>query len=94
MFGKNNEWKEEMVLTLDSCLARIRDLEKDQIKNDARILALDQRKEISADLGARIAELELKMSKLWNMLIEISPTTGKEKLTKFGRKFGGKSKMS
>ena len=39
----------------------------------------------------RIAELEIKMSKLWSMLTEISPT-GKERLNKQGRMFGGKSK--
>ncbi len=58
----------------------------------AQIRTLESRKEISVDLGARIAELELKMSKLWSMLLETTPT-GKEKLSKFGRKFGGMSKV-
>jgi hypothetical protein len=39
----------------------------------------------------RIAELEVKMSKLWMLLTEVSPT-GKERLSKYGRKFGGMSK--
>jgi len=35
----------------------------------------------------RIAELEVKIAKLWSMLTEIS-ATGKEKLSKHGRRFG------
>ena len=39
----------------------------------------------------RIAELEIKIAKLWSMLTEVSPT-GREKLSKFGRRFGGQSR--
>ena len=39
----------------------------------------------------RIAELEIKIAKLWSLLIEVTPT-GKERLSKFGRRFGGMSK--
>lgn len=36
----------------------------------------------------RIADLEVKMAKLWMLLTEKN-AYGKDKLTKFGRKFGG-----
>lgn len=39
----------------------------------------------------RVAELEVKMAKLWNALLEVKPGTGKEGLTKLGRRFGGKT---
>jgi hypothetical protein len=39
----------------------------------------------------RIAELEIKMAKLWNLLLEKS-LKGEDKLTKFGRRFGGTNK--
>ena len=39
-------------------------------------------------LNDRVAELEIKQAKLWGLLIEQS-RNGKDKLTKFGRKFGG-----
>ncbi len=38
----------------------------------------------------RIADLEVKMAKLWGLLTEQN-AYGKEKLTKFGRKFGGQA---
>lgn len=39
----------------------------------------------------RIAELEIKMSKLWGLLIEKN-IKGEDKLSKFGRRFGGQNK--
>lgn len=39
-----------------------------------------------ADLGPRVTELELKMSKLWTALLDKTPT-GQDKLSKFGRSF-------
>lgn len=37
-------------------------------------------------LGARVTDLELKMSKLWTALIDKTPT-GQDKLSKFGQSF-------
>lgn len=45
----------------------------------------------SEDIGARVAELEVKMAKLWGMLTTVTPT-GEEKLSKTGKRFGGKSR--
>ena len=53
---------------------------------------LKKRKDISEDTLSRIADLEVKMAKLWALLVETTPM-GKEKLSKFGRRFGGKSKQ-
>jgi len=41
---------------------------------------------LSVEENKRLADLEVKMSKLWTMLVEQTPT-GKEKLNKFGRNF-------
>lgn len=46
---------------------------------------------LSAEEKSRLADLEVKMAKLWSMLVETTPA-GKEKLSKFGRRFGGQSK--
>jgi len=43
---------------------------------------------LEKDAYERIADLEVKMAKLWSLLIEKSHR-GEDKLTKFGRKFGG-----
>lgn len=40
----------------------------------------------------RLADLEVKMAKLWGILLETTPK-GKDKLTRFGKRFGGQSKQ-
>ncbi len=51
-----------------------------------------QKPGLSEDLGARVAELELKMSKLWTLLLTQTPG-GEDKLNRFARKrFGGQSR--
>jgi len=50
---------------------------------------IDQKPDkLEKDAYERIADLEVKMAKLWGLLVE-NNAYGKEKLTKFGRKFGG-----
>lgn len=44
---------------------------------------------IDKDTHERIAELEVKMAKLWSILLE-SDARGKDKATKLGRLFGRK----
>lgn len=39
-------------------------------------------------LSERVADLEVKMAKLWALLLETTPR-GQDKLSKFGRRFGG-----
>lgn len=46
---------------------------------------------LTAEEKARLADLEVKMAKLWGLLVETTPL-GKDKLSKFGKRFGGKSK--
>lgn len=46
---------------------------------------------LGTDYAQRLIELEAKTGKLWQMLVEVSPTTGKEKLSRLGRTFGGRS---
>lgn len=78
-----DKWKQESEDIRDILF----DLDKEIKAIKTEITILKERRDLSADIGARVAELELKMSKLWSMLIETS-STGKEKLTRFGRRFG------
>jgi len=48
-----------------------------------------EKADLPKEYQERLAELEVKMSKLWNMLTTVSAATGEPKLSKFGRKFGG-----
>lgn len=42
----------------------------------------------------RVADLEVKMNKLWGLVVEASPSTGKERLNKHGRRLlGGKASL-
>lgn len=56
------------------------------------IQRLGARPEYPPSINERIADLEIKMTRLWNLLTETSPMTQKTKLSRFGRMFGGKSK--
>jgi len=47
---------------------------------------------LEKDAYERLADLEVKMAKLWGLLVEQN-AYGKDKLTKFGRKFGGLAAM-
>jgi len=50
---------------------------------------IDQKPDrLEKDAYERIADLEVKMAKLWSLLTEQNQM-GKDKLTKFGRRFGG-----
>ena len=46
---------------------------------------------LEKDAYERLADLEVKMAKLWSMLLEVDKF-GKEKLSKYGKRFGGQSK--
>ncbi len=43
------------------------------------------------ELSNRVADLEVKISKLWTLLTTTTPQ-GQDKLSKYGKVFGGKSK--
>lgn len=61
-------------------------------KEYASLLENQQKSPVnSMDYAQRLADLEVKMAKLWALLLETTPT-GKDKLTKMGKFFGGKSK--
>lgn len=53
---------------------------------------LKAQKNLTKDELARLADLEVKMAKLWGILLETTPS-GKDKISKFGRKFGGQIKQ-
>lgn len=53
---------------------------------------LDKKTEpVTRDFQERITELEVKMAKLWSMIVTVDKRTEKEKITPQGRKiFGGR----
>jgi len=60
-----------------------------ELKQDKLFSDLEKKPDkLEKDAYERLADLEVKMAKLWALLVETN-TYGKEKLTKFGRKFGG-----
>ncbi len=85
MFGENKA-------KLEMAGQQIRDLDEMTEIMRQDIDRLKEKRNLSDDLGARVSEIELKMAKLWSLLVDVSPYTNKEKLTKFGRKFGGRAK--
>jgi len=73
---------------LDDLRAELEELRRDLAK------FREQRAELDPKLvSERLADLEVKMSKLWALLLETSPTSGREKLTKYGKMFGGRAKQ-
>jgi len=62
-----------------------------ELKELRKALASQQKPTHADDIGGRVAELEVKMAKLWTMLTTVTPN-GQEKLSKAGKRFGGKSR--
>jgi len=62
-----------------------------ELKELRKALTSQQKPAYSDELGGRVAELEVKMAKLWTMLTTVTPN-GQEKLSKVGKRFGGKSR--
>lgn len=50
-----------------------------------------EKKPLPENFHDRLADLEVKMSKLWLMLTEKTPN-GREKLSRYGRMFGGSAR--
>lgn len=65
---------------------------ENRITNAEMRLRVDLMKELekspNSQLQARVADLEVKMSKLWSLLVEQTPRK-QDKLSKYGRRFGG-----
>lgn len=93
-------WENKALIEIDEANEHIKFLEKIQKVHEEKLLKLTHEIDLliarkpeylSAEEKGRLADLEVKMAKLWGLLIETTPL-GKEKLSKFGRKFGGQSK--
>jgi hypothetical protein len=83
MFFKKND--DERWQQYDASIVRMRaemSAEIDKLRE-----TLDK-KPLPDNFHDRLADLEVKVSKLWMMLTEKSPT-GKDKLSRYGRMFGG-----
>jgi len=65
-----------------------------KIKDDIATIKAELQKKpdkLEKDVYERLADLETKMAKLWSLLLETTPR-GKEKLTRYGKLYGGKLK--
>jgi hypothetical protein len=78
----------------------IQELEKSILEHKNRMQEITQKIDLliatkpdhlTVEEKARIADLEVKMAKLWSLLVEQTPL-GKDKLSKFGRRFGGQAR--
>lgn len=84
-----DKWKEKdevidsLILTLDSHNERI-----NEIISKIDFLLVSKPENLTKDEQSRLADLEVKMAKLWAILLETTPN-GKEKASKFGKRFGG-----
>lgn len=76
--GDDDAWQryDALIATLNVKIAELEErLKKDQNPKDTQ---------------ERLAELEVKMNKLWTLLTTTTPN-GQDKLSKYGKMFGGKS---
>lgn len=72
--------------TIDNLKEEIQELQQE-------IERLKKRPEYPPSINERIADLEIKMTRLWNLLTETNPISQKTKLSKYGKMFGGGSKL-
>lgn len=67
----------------------------DNLRMDLRLEFKQELEKLRADpqlMVARVADLEVKMSKLWSLLVEQTPRK-QDKLSKYGRRFGGRANL-
>jgi len=92
-------WDTKALKEIDEINRKIDLLEKAKEINDEKMtetalkierLLATKPDTLSTEEKARLADLEVKMAKLWGLLVETTPL-GKDKLSKYGKKFGGKS---
>ncbi len=87
-FGKNDDEHWERY---DSLKMRFTS-EMDALRAEIAKFQAEREKANPHDVAGRLADLEVKMAKLWALVVETSPTSGKDKLSKYGRKlFGGRA---
>lgn len=83
-----DKWKEEKQ-QLEKDYEEVLNVNQELLKQLEEL----KKEKIPPKMEERVADLEIKLSKLWSMLIEYTPNN-KEKLTKFGKRFGGKSGLN
>jgi hypothetical protein len=88
MFGAFNKKKIESEIDKEY----IKQLEKDLSDLEKKYAeSIANKPVITKEDSARLADLEVKMAKLWSLLVEQTPR-GQDRLTRYGKVFGGKSK--
>lgn len=63
----------------------------DNLRMELRLEFKQELEKLKADpslMVGRVADLEVKMAKLWGLLVEQTPRK-QDKLSKYGRRFGG-----
>jgi len=74
-------------------LAKLKKENSELVETNFKLMHINKAIEQPPEYAARIADLEVKMAKLWGLLVETTPAK-KEKLTKYGKMFGGKARDS
>lgn len=87
MFG--NKEKQENTLRITMLNKDIENIKHTLALLEAKLETLKETKTISEQDKDTLAELSIKMAKLWALLLEKTPN-GKEKLSKTGKRYGGK----
>lgn len=80
--GDDDAWERNNALRMQFRAEMEEEIKKLRIELEARV------KPMPVDLHERVADVEVKLAKLWGLLVKTSPT-GQERLSKHGRMFGG-----
>jgi len=88
MFWKKNNCEREKELNRIVDLIASQNLRILEIENKINLIQLSP----TAQFQDRLAEIEVKTAKLWSLLTE-KTDRGKDRLSKYGRMFGGKANL-
>lgn len=80
--GDKDDWERYDNLKIEMRALIVEEVQRLRTEMDARL------KPMPEQYQERLAEAEVKLAKLWGLLVKTSPT-GKEGLSKHGRLFGG-----
>jgi len=80
----------KMIIKDKEIMAKIAQL--DRMQTDFANELTKKPDKLEKDVYERLADLEVKMAKLWDALLTTTET-GKTKVTKLGRRFGGSSML-
>ncbi len=83
--GDDDAWARQDALRMQLRAEFAEEIRKLRIEMEARL------KPLPPEYGERLADTEVKIARLWGLLVKTTPT-GQDRLTKHGRLFGGLSR--